>query len=325
MAVYARGNIWHVRFQVNGQKYSESLGPSATKADAIAFEAKIRAEILSGKLGHKKVRTLDEAILEWLEGEAASLTSYPSLLVQFRSIQHLTKDKPLLTVVDVSRAVKKYGSEKGWAVATINLRLAFLRRVTNLARDQWGWIDEDLGRRIKLLRGEVKRDIFLTPAEVERLARCCEHEIVAKAIRLYARTGLREQELLRATEIRDECIVATTAKGRGGIKRARLIPVPSDMSDLTLPIGITYNTLRTYFEKARVKAGLPHVRVHDLRHTAASWLAQSGASLVMIRDLLGHTSFAETTRYSHLLTSDMKIAAENVTKFIQSNCTKSDQ
>lgn len=317
MAAYRRGVIWHVQFNVNGQRYTKSLGPTATKADAVAYEAKIRSEILAGKLGHKKARTLDEAILEWLEGEATSLESYPSLIIQYRSICHLTKDKPLSAVVDVAQAVKKHGAEKGWAVATINRRLALLRRVTNLARDQWGWIDEDLGARIKLVRGEVKREVFLTPAEVERLAECCEHPIVAKAIRLYARTGLREQELLKATEIRDGCIVATTAKGRGGTKRTRLVPVPTDMADLTLPIGITYNTLRTYFEKSRTKAGLPHVRIHDLRHTTASWLAQSGASLVMIRDWLGHTSFAETTRYSHLLVADMKKAAANVAEHIK--------
>ena len=325
MPAYRRGNIWHVRFEIDGQKYSKSLGPTGTREDAKAYEAKVRADILDGKLGKRRSRLLDEAILEWLEGEAASLESYPSLLVQFRSIRHLTKDRPLEAVVDVAQAVKKLGAEKGWAVATINRRLAFLRRVVNLARDQWNWTDEDLGRRIKLLRGEVKRRVFLTPAEVEHLADCCEHPTVALAIHLYARTGLREKELLKATEVRDGCIVATTAKGRGGVKRSRLVPIPTDIGDVPIPIGISYNTLRTYFEKARVKAGLAHVRIHDLRHTTASWLAQSGASLVVIRDMLGHTSFAETTRYSHLLTANLKKAAEDMSKFIDGGCTSSVQ
>ena len=79
-----------------------------------------------------------------------------------------------------------------------------------------------------------------------------------------------------------------------------------------LPIGLTYNTLRTYFERARIKADMPAIHWHDLRHTAASWWAQSGATLVLLRDLLGHTSFAETSRYSHLVRGDLKAGAERM-------------
>ena len=57
---------------------------------------------------------------------------------------------------------------------------------------------------------------------------------------------------------------------------------------------------------------MPALHWHDLRHTAASWWAQSGATLVLLRDLLGHTSFAETTRYSHLVRGDLKAGAERM-------------
>ncbi len=44
----------------------------------------------------------------------------------------------------------------------------------------------------------------------------------------------------------------------------------------------------------------------------ASWWAQSGATLILLRDLLGHTSFAETTRYSHLVRGDLKAGSERM-------------
>lgn len=322
MPAYKRGKAWCARFEVNGQKFSKSLGPVSTKADAIAYESKVRAEILSGTLGtSKSAYTVDQAVLRHLQ--EARLISIKSLESQARNIAEHINGVPLTSIIDSVEAVIKSCREKGLATSTINKRIALLRRVANLAHDKWGWLEKDLGEKIKTLDGEVKRTVFLTPDEVERLATCCTHPTVAKAIRIYARTGLREHELLSANEIINGCVVAVSYKGKKAERRTRLVPLPADVPDIKIPIGITYNTLRHYFEKARLEAGLPHVRVHDLRHTFASWLAQSGANLVVIRDLLGHTTFSETTRYTHLQTDDLKKASSNVTKFIASNCTKS--
>jgi len=48
---------------------------------------------------------------------------------------------------------------------------------------------------------------------------------------------------------------------------------------------------------------LPNFRFHDLRHTAASYLAMSGATLAEIAEVLGHRSLQVTKRYSHFLDS----------------------
>lgn len=310
MPVRKRGDRWHVRLQVGGQRIERSLGPSATKADALAYEARIRQDIVSGKVGRAPDRTIEDAIVRWLLGEAANLKSYDNLLSKVRAIRPQAQGWKLADIVSVAEAIKADGIRDKLNPATINRRLAILRRIANLAHDQWGWLDQPLGKRIKLLRGETARHVYLTPDQVETLADHCRHPAVAMAIRLVARTGLRESELLRAATIFDGCIVIDESKNG----RPRLVPVPPDMQDLVLPLGITYHTLRTYFEDARTAAGMPHVRFHDLRHTAASWWAQAGANMAIIRDLLGHANLAVTSRYTHLMTGDLKRVSIEVGK-----------
>jgi site-specific recombinase XerD len=58
--------------------------------------------------------------------------------------------------------------------------------------------------------------------------------------------------------------------------------------------------LRTPFETAVKQAGIEDFRWHDLRHTAASYLAMNGASLAEISEVLGHKTLAMVKRYSHL-------------------------
>ena len=57
---------------------------------------------------------------------------------------------------------------------------------------------------------------------------------------------------------------------------------------------------RRAWEKALKQAGIPDFRCHDLRHSAASYLAMSGASLAEIAEVLGHRTLAMVKRYAHL-------------------------
>lgn len=295
---------WNVRLQIGGQRIQRALGPTARKEDALALEAQIRREHLDGRIGKVPARSLDAALLKWLQGEATTLKDAKGHKVKVRAIRAHCAGLRLDQIVEAADAVKEAGIKAGLKPATINRRLAILRRIANLAHDQWDWLDRPLGQRIKLLKGESTRHTYLTPDQVEHLAQCCRHEVVAQAIRLAARTGLRQSELLRAKTIFDGCIVVDAEDAKSG--RPRLVPIPPDLPGLKLPLGLTYATLRTYFEDARQTAGLPHVRFHDLRHTAASWWAQAGANLAILRDLLGHSTLAMTSRYAHLLPGDLK-------------------
>ncbi len=70
--------------------------------------------------------------------------------------------------------------------------------------------------------------------------------------------------------------------------------------------------LNSAWKKARIRAGLPHVRVHDLKHTFGRRLRAAGVSFEDRQDLLGHRSSRITTHYSAPELESLIAAAERV-------------
>lgn len=147
------------------------------------------------------------------------------------------------------------------------------------------------------------------------LAACRESELdkLYLLVLMGIMTGARKGELLR---IRWEQI--DFAKRRVDLGRTK----NGDDRILTLPIPVVEELVRhrrgeglvfesptkrgTPFDPKKPwqaaldKAGVTHFRFHDLRHTAASYLAMGGASLLEVAEVLGHRSLQTTKRYAHL-------------------------
>ena len=64
------------------------------------------------------------------------------------------------------------------------------------------------------------------------------------------------------------------------------------------------------WQRARRVAGLPGLRIHDLRHSAASFMVNSGVDLFAVGKVLGHASYQSTQRYSHLSNGTLLAAVE---------------
>jgi integrase len=62
------------------------------------------------------------------------------------------------------------------------------------------------------------------------------------------------------------------------------------------------------------KAKIENFRFHDLRHSAASYLAMSGASLAEIAEILGHKTLSMVKRYSHLSDSHKHSVIDRMNK-----------
>lgn len=194
---------------------------------------------------------------------------------------------------------------------------------------------------------EDRRERYLSQAEMARLSEVlAEHHPrnSANLIRFLMLTGCRSGEAFKARwdEIDFERGTWSKPSAHTKQKRRHVVPLSAPALQLlqglprrcewvfpsprrrTLPSGeiITtlepVTTLKTSWATIRRKAGIPDVRLHDLRHSFASLLVSGGASLPLVGALLGHTQPATTARYAHLHDEPLREATELVGRVITS-------
>lgn len=171
---------------------------------------------------------------------------------------------------------------------------------------------------------------FLSAEERDRLfkvARVSSWPKLYLMILLAITTGARRGEL-RALRCRDVDLEhATALVGRSKNGEPRVLPLtPAVVAELRRhgmphPDAFIFASrydpgMPMHFEKAwqtAVKAArLENFHFHDLRHSCASYLAQSGASLLEIADVLGHRQLDVTRRYSHLTVNNKRQLVQRV-------------
>lgn len=71
-------------------------------------------------------------------------------------------------------------------------------------------------------------------------------------------------------------------------------------------------SLQGLWDRIRVAAEIPDVRVHDLRHTFASYGVNGGQNLAVVGKLLGHSKITTTQRYAHLADEPVRLATDAI-------------
>lgn len=79
---------------------------------------------------------------------------------------------------------------------------------------------------------------------------------------------------------------------------------------------LPYVSIFCSWNTVRKQAGLPDVRIHDLRHSFASFLVNAGRSLYEVQKILGHTQIKTTQRYAHLSQDSLISAANEASKYM---------
>jgi integrase len=207
----------------------------------------------------------------------------------------------------------------GKSVATGNRYLAALSHVYSIAFREWGWVDENPVRKVSRLKEPRGRTRFLDINEQRVLLEACKKSTnphLLLAVLMAISTGARQMEILglQWKDVDFDRAQALLVHTKNGEQRS--IPlVPSVLKLLqerylqTVPRSPFVFSNDNYTRPARIhwvfqktvrQVGLEDFRFHDLRHTAASYLAMSGATLTEIAEILGHKTLQMVKRYSHI-------------------------
>jgi len=179
----------------------------------------------------------------------------------------------------------------------------------------WGIIKAELPQ-IRLFKVDNTRIRCLDESEAQKLVQICQEPL--KAIVLVAlNTGSRRSEILNLKwqdiNFTEQLITVRETKS----KKNRYIPMNPQIFDILR--AHSQHTVGDYvfpgeksgshlhgsyvthwFGKTVKKAEIKNFRLHDLRHTFASWSVMSGVDLTTVQQLLGHQTYQMTLKYAHL-------------------------
>ena len=203
--------------------------------------------------------------------------------------------------------------------ATVNRYLAAISHCFTIAYKEWEWLDDSPMRKVRKLSESRGRVRFLSDDERGRLLEACrtsENEFLYPIVVLAISTGARQGELLNLkwdqVDFNRNLIILYETKN----KEVRTLPLAGLALKLIKDLNKVRRidtvllfpskrpnepvNIRWYWELALKKAGIGGFRFHDLRHSAASYLAMNGATLAEIAEILGHKTLQMVKRYSHL-------------------------
>lgn len=232
----------------------------------------------------------------------------------------------------------------GYKPATVNKHSSMLHRILNVAV-HWNYIERNPFQGIAIKKLPVGDYVqrFLNKSEINRLLGCCnrsQHPYLYLFCVLLLLTGARNSEwrLARWKDVdvhNRELFVAVSKSGRSRkvMLSDQAIEVLEEVKEKTLMLGgdvsrdawvfpnprtnKPYTSMHIAFDHARIAAGLPKVRMHDLRHTYASLLINHGASIYEVQQLLGHHHISMTERYAHLFPNTLKERVDIVSNAVR--------
>lgn len=216
--------------------------------------------------------------------------------------------------------------------ATANRHLAALSKAFTNAVREWDWLQDNPLRRVAKETEPQGRVRFLTDPEREALLAACQKSELPELyliVMLALTTGMRRGELLglRWPDVDLERRLIVLHKTKNNERRS--VPIMPDVtaslrehakvrrldSDLLFPgnKGRPVEIDRAWYgalDSAKVK----DFRFHDLRHTAASYLAMSGATTPELAAVLGHKTLAMVKRYAHMSDQHTGAVIERMTR-----------
>ncbi len=238
-----------------------------------------------------------------------------------------------IETADVAKWLARLTDRSGPGAA--NRCLSILNAMMRKAED-WGYRPEGSNPCAGVRANRRRRcERFLSDQELARLGQALRnaeatHPVQTAAVTMILLTGCRKAEILGLSwsEVKGNRLVLSDSK-----TGARTVWLGNEARAMLTRIGRgkpvdpvfrlqarSRGALDGFWRAVRTEATLPGVRLHDLRHSFASFAARRAETLPMIGKLLGHAKTASTARYTHLDDSSCLQASERIGRLLSMMC-----
>lgn len=220
---------------------------------------------------------------------------------------------------------------------SVNRVIIMLRYIFNLSlRWETPGITKNPTSGIPLLEENNKNERYLTAVEAKALIeqlRYSDNTMLQYIIPMLILTGARKNEVLTASWVDFNFEQQTWRIPLSKSGKARYVPISDGVAYLLSAVPriadcpyvfanpktlMPYVSIFGSWNTARKAVGLADVRIHDLRHSFASFLVNNGRSLYEVQRILGHTQIKTTQRYAHLSQESLLAAANEISKAVPS-------
>jgi integrase len=330
---------WYLDFTFRGRRIRQFGG--YTKEQARNNLARLRIEKLDEKLGFKRPGSGERVLFEKFADEFLELYSKQNKRSWKRdegSLKNLKLSLKTKTLQDIGpENVERYRAKRRTEVsdATVNREIACLKTLFNKAVE-WGRLEKNPILKVKKFRESNSKERILTQGEAAKLLSEASPQIKS-ILRLALNTGMRRGEILslRWKDIDLHKGFIFIADSKNG--RSRNVPINSRVFETLKSLSqeseyVFFNSetkthikdIKTGFKAACRRAGIKSLRLHDLRHTAASWMVEAGIDLVTVSKILGHSTIQMTMRYAHPTPENMRLAVEKLSEIFNPAHKKAD-
>lgn len=323
------------------------LGTTAdiSLAQARKFAADKKAEIRQGanpsmeRKQEKQIPTLTQFVIEqYLPFKKSRNRSYKTDVQRFNCRILPAMGEQRLDRI-TTKALIDFHSElrevHGLAPATADLHLKLIRHALNKGV-AWNIIEKNVAARIELYNCDNLVERIMDETQLQRLLLVLSTHPNRPACRIamfLLGTGCRLNEALCAEWSQIDWTQKVWRIPALNSKSKRMRPVPLNESAMDIleqvksdndrwvffnpDTGTHFKTLHNAWYDIRIQAGMPWLRLHDLRHTYASLLVNSGRTLYEVQSLLGHSDSKVTQRYAHMNTETLLDASEVASRRIR--------
>lgn len=327
--VFKKDTSWWIDFNdAQGVRHRKKVGPNRRVAQEVLNDVlgKVARRQHLGVMADSALSFAEFAKTWW---ERVSGLLKPRTRERWRGIldQHLKSSFPGALRATTRALAESYVSrriEQGAAPSTINREITVLKHILSRAV-RWEFLSINQVAGMKPLREPSGRTRFLSLEEVERLLAACGDSLspyLRAFVVVALNTGMRRNEVLGLSRKTIDWAnhIATLDDTKNGdarqiylndaaLEALRSLPARLD-SERLFPLRPNQTTM--LFRRAVKRAGIEDFRLHDLRHTFASYQAMSGVAVRGLQSLLGHKDPRMTMRYSHLSEAYLRAAVNRV-------------